>query len=112
MVSDESALADVLNKGGYQGIDLIRKASTPQIKDTLRKYTQEALDIGICGVPSYRIFRTSPDGSFVLAGGTIWGQDETAIVEDLISGWDEESCTVIANVGEEHLGEYRMTSRL
>jgi hypothetical protein len=102
----------VLDKGGYQGLDLIKRASVPQIKDTLRKYTQEAFDVGICGVPSYRIFRSAPDGSFVDSSGIIWGQDETAIVEDLISGWDEESCTTIANVGKEHLSKDSIISRL
>ena len=102
----------MLDKGGYPGLELIAKASTPQIKDKLRIYTQEALDVGICGVPSYRVFRGAPDGGFVEAGGVIWGQDETAVVEDIISEWDEESCVNVADVGEEHLSKDRMVSRL
>ena len=56
--------------------------------------------MGINGVPSYRIFRrklgrTEGPGKgeeeWNLVSEIIWGQDESVIVEDYISGWDGES---------------------
>ncbi|KAH7371541.1 DSBA-like thioredoxin domain-containing protein [Pyrenochaeta sp. MPI-SDFR-AT-0127] len=95
-VSDESVLEQVLNKAGYNGADLIAKANAPAIKTKLRELTAEAKEKGICGVPSYRVLRSSGKGEWNLAGGIVWGQDEIGVVEDLIAGWDPESSDELA----------------
>ncbi|ORX95886.1 DSBA-like thioredoxin domain-containing protein [Clohesyomyces aquaticus] len=88
-VSDDSVVADILNKAGYNGRDLIKRASAPAIKDRLRQLTAEAKAVGICGAPSYRVFRKQNNGTWENVGGIIWGQDETNVVEDLVAGWDD-----------------------
>ncbi|CAO2652267.1 Nn.00g005500.m01.CDS01 [Neocucurbitaria sp. VM-36] len=95
-VSDESVLADVLEKAGFNGANLIAQANEPAIKSQLRQLTAEAKDKGICGVPTYRVLRDSGDGKWNLAGGLVWGQDEINVVEDLIAGWDPEGSGEVA----------------
>jgi 2-hydroxychromene-2-carboxylate isomerase len=93
-VSDEKVLEDVLTEAGYNGKELIAKANTPEIKAKLRQLTAEAKEIGICGVPTYRVLREDGAGNFNNVGGLVWGQDETNVVEDLIAGWNPESNTI------------------
>ena len=66
-----------------------------------RARTKEAKDIGICGVPSYRVYRRKErqgDAEWKLFGDIVWGQDELAVVEDLIAGSDGDE---MADVGIE-----------
>ena len=86
----------MLDKAGYNGADLIARANAPAIKDKLRGNTAAAKAAGICGVPTYRIFRQQQDGHWNPQGGLVWGQDETNVVEDLIAGWDPETSLAIA----------------
>jgi 2-hydroxychromene-2-carboxylate isomerase len=109
-VSDESVLADVLTKGGYDGADLVKKANAPEIKAKLREFTAEAKQMGICGVPTYRVLRQDGNGTWKNVGGLVWGQDETNVVEDLIAGWDPESSDDVAEPRKE--GEGRVGAKL
>lgn len=104
-VSDEGVLEEVLTKGGFDGADLIGKANAPAIKTRLRELTAEAKELGICGVPTYRVLRNDK-----LIGGLVWGQDETNVVEDLIAGWDSESSQAVAEVKQS--GGRNVTARL
>lgn len=88
-VADEAVLVDVLDRAGFAGRDLIVKASSPAIKEKLRQLTAEAKEVGICGVPSYRVFNQTSKGSWENTSGIVWGQDELNVVEDLIAGWDD-----------------------
>jgi 2-hydroxychromene-2-carboxylate isomerase len=97
-VSQESVLADVLTKGGYNGANLIAMANEPEAKAKLRELTAEAKALGICGVPTYRVLRDDGAGVWKNVGGLIWGQDETNVVEDLLAGWDPERDDAIAEV--------------
>jgi 2-hydroxychromene-2-carboxylate isomerase len=88
-VSDEMVLARLLDEAGYDSKSLLQRASADHIKDGLRTITNEAFHLGICGVPTYRLFEKA-DGEWKLCGlegGLIWGQDELGVVEDLIAGW-------------------------
>src|SRR5690242_21731807 len=80
----------MLNKAGYNGVELLDKANAPTIKTKLRENTAEAQAAGICGVPTYRVFREGATGQWEPQGGLIWGQDETNVVEDTIAGWRSE----------------------
>ena len=100
-IADEKVLASTLSAAGFDVPSLLARASTQQIKDILRANTQQAQDLGICGVPSYRVSHKTADG-WRINGGIIWGQDETNVVKDLISGWDEDRDQVLATVGPEH----------
>ncbi|KAH7119068.1 DSBA-like thioredoxin domain-containing protein [Dendryphion nanum] len=111
-VADESVLEEVLKKGGYDGADLIKKASDPAIKDKLRQLTAEAKAAGICGVPSYRVFRPTDGGDWKNVGGIVWGQDEMSVVEDLIAGWDDEKSELVATPGKAEFGPPKTSSHL
>lgn len=93
-MSSDKTLHSVIAEAGYDANSIMAKANSPEIKQDLRARTQEAKDTGICGVPSYRIFRRRighEDQEWKLASDIIWGQDEYPAVEDLISGWDGQS---------------------
>ena len=90
-VSSDRVLHSVIAEAGYDANSIMAKANSPEIKQDLRARTKEAKDTGICGVPSYRVFRRRighGDQDWKLASDITWGQDETVVVEDLISGWD------------------------
>ncbi|KIW94808.1 uncharacterized protein Z519_04785 [Cladophialophora bantiana CBS 173.52] len=91
-VSDDRVLAEYLTTAGCDATGLLKKASSPQVKDTLRTNTQGAFDIGVCGVPSYRVFDKTDEGWVIsgLEGGVVWGQDELVVVEDLVAGWKQK----------------------
>jgi 2-hydroxychromene-2-carboxylate isomerase len=111
-VSDEGALAEVLTKGGFDGAELVRKANAPEAKAKLRQLTAEAKELGICGVPTYRVLREDSAGVWKPVGGLIWGQDETNVVEDLIAGWDPENSDDVAEPRRGGEGDGRGTARL
>ncbi len=93
-MSSDRVLHSVIAEAGYDADSIMAKANSPEIKQDLRARTKEAKDTGICGVPSYRVFRRrigQGDQDWRLASDIIWGQDETVVVEDLISGWDGQS---------------------
>jgi len=93
MASDD-VLRAVISEAGYDANRIMTQANSPEIKQDLRARTKEAKDTGICGVPSYRVFRRklgSGDREWKPVGDIVWGQDETAVVEDFISGWDGQS---------------------
>lgn len=93
-MASEKVLHSVISEAGYDATKIITDANSPEIKERLRTLTKEAKDTGLCGVPSYRIFRRNigqPDQAWRLNSEVIWGQDELAVVEDLISGWDGQS---------------------
>jgi 2-hydroxychromene-2-carboxylate isomerase len=102
-------LAEVLSTAGYNGKELITKANAPEIKSKLRELTAEAKEIGICGVPTYRVFKEDGQNNWKNVGGLVWGQDETNVVEDLIAGWYPERSDALA---EPRKGEQKVTARL
>ena len=63
-IGDPDALGDVLNRAGFDGSALIEQTQNPEVKALLRKNTDEAAELGLCGVPTVRV------GSEVF-----WGQD-------------------------------------
>ncbi|OAP55984.1 hypothetical protein AYL99_10136 [Fonsecaea erecta] len=95
-VSDDKVLAEYLTTAGCDGAGLLKKASSQAVKDALRNNTQAAVDAGICGVPSYRVFEKTHAGwvSDGVEGGVIWGQDELVVVEDLVAGWKQQESSV------------------
>lgn len=98
-MSSDSTLIEVLTEAGYDGLALLKRSNESDIKSKLRESTKEAKDSGICGVPTYRVFRRKVgegEEDWKQAGDFVWGQDELNVVEDLISGWDGEG---VARVG-------------
>lgn len=101
-MADDSVLQSVLDEAGYDGAKLIASANAPAIKDSLRARTAQAKELGLCGVPTYRVLRRQQSGDeFEPVGGLVWGQDEINVVEDLIAGWlPEKSDGRVAEVGK------------
>ena len=95
-MSSDEVLSSVITDAGYDANGILSRANSPQIKSDLRAKTKEAKDVGICGVPSYRVYRRKEeqgDAKWKLVGDIVWGQDELAVVEDLIAGWDADDIT-------------------
>lgn len=95
-MAKDDILVNILSEAGFDGTRLLEKANTPEVKSQLRNATAEAKELGLCGVPSYRVLRQNDDGEWVLQGGIVWGQDELNVAEDLIAGWDADRSTDIA----------------
>ncbi|CAK1359127.1 hypothetical protein CB0940_05386 [Cercospora beticola] len=100
-MSDDKVLREVMQEAGYDAAKILAEANSDKIKQDLRARTKEAKDVGICGVPTYRVFHKklgSAASTWQQSGDLVWGQDELAVVEDLIAGWDSE--TGVATVEE------------
>jgi 2-hydroxychromene-2-carboxylate isomerase len=111
-VSKGEVLAEVLKNAGFDAEDLIQRASAKEVKDQLRRNTDEALKLGLCGVPSYRVLQEDGNGGWKVNGGLVWGQDELGVVMDLIAGWREDGREV-ADVSWEHrLNDVKSAAKL
>ena len=98
-MAKDDVVKKVIDEAGYSGSDILSRANSADIKAELRARTQEAKDVGLCGVPTYRVFRRKTDGDqWQQVGDIVWGQDEIAVVEDLIAGWNGE--TGVAKVAD------------
>jgi 2-hydroxychromene-2-carboxylate isomerase len=76
-ISDPSVLRSVLTDAGHDADAILAQIELPATKDDLRARTDEAIALGIFGVPVYRV-----DG-----GPIIWGQDRLPAVAGL--SWSE-----------------------
>eukprot|EP01097_Dermamoeba_algensis_P000972 TRINITY_DN135_c0_g1_i8.p2 TRINITY_DN135_c0_g1~~TRINITY_DN135_c0_g1_i8.p2 ORF type:complete len:145 (-),score=41.22 TRINITY_DN135_c0_g1_i8:29-463(-) len=80
-VSKSSVLVEILTQAGYNGTALVSTAEKEEWpKKKLIENTNMAVQLGLCGVPSYRV----DDGPI------IWGQDRTDVVLDYLAGWKDE----------------------
>lgn len=99
-MSSDEVLAQVIAEAGYDAKAVLSKANSDTVKKSLRARTAEAKEAGLCGVPTYRVFRrkAGSEAEWQQTGDLVWGQDELAVVEDLIAGWDGSG---VAKVEEE-----------
>ena len=74
-IGSPEVVAEVLTEAGLDAAALIRQASDPDIKATLRANTEAAEAAGVCGVPTVE-----------LGGELIWGQDRLEQVDAVLSG--------------------------
>ncbi len=90
-MSSDEVLHQVIAEAGYNAHEILTRANEPKYKNELRARTREAKEVGFCGVPSYRVFRRKAgqkrEEDWEQVGDIVWGQDESAAVEDLIAGW-------------------------
>ena len=70
-ISSREVIADVVSRAGHDAGLVLSKIDTAEIKDDLRKRTEEAIELGIFGVPTWIV-----DGKHLY-----WGQDRTVFVE-------------------------------
>ncbi|KAK4553701.1 hypothetical protein LTR86_009199 [Recurvomyces mirabilis] len=107
-MSSDEVVQKVIDEAGFDGRKILAQANSDQYKKALRALTQEATQIGLCGVPSYRVLRRSSGQSWEQAGDLVWGQDELAVVEDLISGASDSEVATAPSVD----GSNQRSSRL
>jgi 2-hydroxychromene-2-carboxylate isomerase len=70
-ISSHEVIAEVVGRAGHDAETVLAKIETAEIKDDLRKRTDEAVALGIFGVPAWVV-----DGTHLY-----WGQDRIAFVE-------------------------------
>ena len=63
-ISDQAVIGEILGALGEDGGALIKRASSPDGKELLRRQTNEAEDLGLFGAPH-----------FVVGGEVFWGND-------------------------------------
>ncbi len=63
-IADPDSLSSVLQRHGFDAESVRAASATPEVKLRLRRGTQEALDVGVFGVPTFR-----------LHGELFWGAD-------------------------------------
>jgi 2-hydroxychromene-2-carboxylate isomerase len=87
-IGQESILREILLSAGFDFDYLIMSSKRPQIKEILLKNTNDAIKLGIVGLP------TIPVDDQI-----IWGQDNLSLVEDICLGWtiDSQKNTRIAS---------------
>lgn len=76
-IGDPAVVSEVCRESGVDPAPLLEGAADPAVKQRLFANTQEAQNIGVCGVPTV-VF---PDGLLV------WGQDRFDLVARLLTGW-------------------------
>lgn len=101
-MSSDDVLKQVISETGHDANAVMERANSDEIKKELRARTKEAKDVGLCGVPSYRVFhKASGEKDWRQVGGIVWGQDELAVVEDMIVGrYDDGTAAVGGGSGE------------
>lgn len=68
-ISDEAVISGILENLGLPGEELIERSQSPENKESLRKQTERAVELGIFGAPIFG----AP--SFVANGELFWGDD-------------------------------------
>jgi 2-hydroxychromene-2-carboxylate isomerase len=69
-LSDSAVLAQVLDRAGYPSVELLARAQDPDVKERLRKTTDEAVTRGAFGAPT-----------FFVGGRMFWGNDRLVLLE-------------------------------
>lgn len=75
-ISSPEVIAEIVSTAGYNAADILAAIESPAIKDDLRKRTDEAVTLGIFGVPAWNV-----DGAHLY-----WGQDRITFVEGVRKG--------------------------
>ncbi|WAS96857.1 2-hydroxychromene-2-carboxylate isomerase [Nannocystis punicea] len=76
-LGDPAAIVAALDRAGLPGAALVARAGDPDIKAALVAETEQAIALGVFGVPS-----------FLVRGELVWGQDRVRDVEAILAGRD------------------------
>jgi len=74
-IGEEVTLEKVLKKNGFNAAELLAKANSEIVKQTLRDNTKEAIEVGCCGVPTFQVNQQE----------LVWGQDRLGVVSDMLA---------------------------
>ena len=74
-ISSPEVLTEILNETQID-VSYLEKITEPAIKEELKTRTQEAIDRGVCGAPTYAVEEM-----------LFWGQDRVGFVEHALKGW-------------------------
>jgi len=72
-MGDPATVATVLAAAGFDPTDLVALAADPQVKEELKTLTQQAVDRGVFGAPT-----------FFVGDEMFWGQDRLDFVRDAL----------------------------
>ncbi len=72
-MGDPATVAAVLAGAGFEADELVEMASDPQVKETLKTWTQEAVERGVFGAPT-----------FFVGDEMFWGQDRLDFVRSAL----------------------------
>jgi 2-hydroxychromene-2-carboxylate isomerase len=72
----------VLSQAGFDAGALLQQAQSQDVKEELRRRTNEVQELGGIGAPTFQVL--DPEGKSV---AILWGQDRLNIVADLLCGW-------------------------
>jgi 2-hydroxychromene-2-carboxylate isomerase len=72
-MNDRATVAAVLQQAGFEPEELLALAADPQVKEQLKVVTQEAVDCGVFGAPT-----------FFVDGTLYWGQDRLDFVKEAL----------------------------
>lgn len=78
-IADAVVLAEVLSEGGFDAEALLAGCANPEVKEQLRRNTEELLSRGGIGAPA-----------FLVGDLHFWGQDRFEFVERALQGWRPE----------------------
>ncbi|MCY1055245.1 2-hydroxychromene-2-carboxylate isomerase [Nannocystis sp. SCPEA4] len=74
-ISDRAVLTRAITEAGLEPAAILARAESQEIKDELRRRTDEAVERGIFGVPTYFV-----------GDQLFWGQDRSDMVEEALGG--------------------------
>jgi 2-hydroxychromene-2-carboxylate isomerase len=72
-MNDPATVAAVLQQAGFEPEPLLAMTADPQVKEQLKAATQEAVDCGVFGAPT-----------FFVDGTLYWGQDRLDFVKEAL----------------------------
>jgi 2-hydroxychromene-2-carboxylate isomerase len=72
-LGDDAALTDVLDKAGVPAAEVLATIESQDVKDALRRNTDEAVSRGVFGAPT-----------FFVGGEMFWGNDRLEFVEEAL----------------------------
>ncbi|CAM6039284.1 unnamed protein product [Sphagnum compactum] len=81
-IAQPAVLFEVLSQAGFDAGALLQQAQSQDVKEELRRRTNEVQELGGIGAPTFQVL--DPEGKSV---AILWGQDRLNIVADLLCGW-------------------------
>ncbi|MBV69929.1 MAG: hypothetical protein CMH52_01145 [Myxococcales bacterium] len=83
VIDDPAVLADIIAEAGFDAESVLAKTTDATVKAALRDNTEEARQIGACGVPTFHLIHPKAEHDPLL----LWGQDRIHMLERALLGW-------------------------